>query len=39
MKIAFSQQKKQISEVIWAASGRRQFLLRLMAKYAGKSSQ
>ena len=37
MKNAFSEQKKkQIYEFIWGASRRRQFLLKLKAKYAGK---
>lgn len=37
VQLAFSLQKKeQLSAAIWAASRRRQFLLKLKAKYAGK---
>ncbi len=33
----FSKQKeRELAELIWAASSRRQFLLRLKSKYAGK---
>ncbi len=36
-QIAFSKQKEEeVAEVIWATSSRRQFLLKLKAKYAGK---
>lgn len=36
---AFSREKgDQVATAIWAASSRRQFLLKLKAKYAGKCS-